>query len=263
MKKVEKIQSSTVSSERKGRSPKSARAAGLQFERDLANLLRHIFPEAERQLEFQASCANGVDLQGTDIFDFQCKNRAGYASVSTINEIKNSDPKRIPVLVTKGIRMEAMAVLPLEKLVTLLEVAYGLRPLLGDSSKSKAIEAEQVTATEIEQRFEEQAKKVFKPMNDLLLAPTVDKAIEFANSTVEEFEQQLFYPEVEQLKKPKGLRLLSLDEIEKLQQPEDEQPTEKEEEFSVEEIAAQVALLEAELDTQLEEQAAPSLNDLL
>ena len=224
-KKVEKIQSSTVSSERKGRSPKSARAAGLQFERDLANLLRHIFPEAERQLEFQASCANGVDLQGTDIFDFQCKNRAGYASVSTINEIKNSDPKRIPVLVTKGIRMEAMAVLPLEKLVTLLEVAYGLRPLLGDSSKSKAIE--------------------------------------FANNTVEEFEQQLFYPEVEQLKKPKGLRLLSLDEIEKLQQPEDEQPTEKEEEFSVEEIAAQVALLEAELDTQLEEQAAPSLNDLL
>lgn len=221
-KKVEKIQSSTVSSERKGRSPKSARAAGLQFERDLANLLRHIFPEAERQLEFQASCANGVDLQGTDIFDFQCKNRAGYASVSTINEIKNSDPKRIPVLVTKGIRMEAMAVLPLEKLVTLLEVAYGLRPLLGDSSKSKAIE---------------------------VLAPAEKQELKLLKNTFE--------------RSPKAVTFLSHDEIEKLQQPEDEQPTEKEEEFSVEEIAAQVALLEAELDTQLEEQAAPSLNDLL
>ena len=248
-KKAVKIQSSTVSSERKGRSPKSARAAGLQFERDLANLLRHIFPEAERQLEFQASCANGVDLQGTDIFDFQCKNRAGYASVSTINEIKNSDPKRIPVLVTKGIRMEAMAVLPLEKLVTLLEVAYSLRPLLGDSSKSKAIEAERVTATEIEQRFEEQAKKVFKPMNDLLLAPAEKQELKLLKNTFE--------------RSPKAVTFLSHDEIEKLQQPEDEQPTEKEEEFSVEEIAAQVALLEAELDTQLEEQAAPSLNDLL
>ena len=29
---------------------------------------------------------------------------------------------------TKGIRMEPMAVLPFEKLVTLLEVVYGLRP---------------------------------------------------------------------------------------------------------------------------------------
>lgn len=221
-KKAEKIQSSTVSSERKGRSPKSARAAGLQFERDLANLLRHIFPEAERQLEFQASCANGVDLQGTDIFDFQCKNRAGYASVSTINEIKNSDPKRIPVLVTKGIRMEAMAVLPLEKLVTLLEVAYSLRPLLGDSSKSKAIE---------------------------VLAPAEKQELKLLKNTFE--------------RSPKAVTFLSHDEIERLQQPEDEQPTEKEEEFSVEEIAAQVALLEAELDTQLEEQAAPSLNDLL
>lgn len=119
------------SSERKGRSPKSARAAGLQFERDLANTLRHIFPEAERQLEVQASKCQGVDLEGTDIFDFQCKNRAGYCSVSTINEIKVQDPDRIPVLVTKGIRQEAMAVLPLKKFVTLLEVAYGLSPLLG------------------------------------------------------------------------------------------------------------------------------------
>lgn len=101
---------------------------GKQFERDLAINIRHIFPEAERMMEYQASSVIGVDLQGTDVFRFQCKNHANYSSIKAIGEIKLQHESEIPCLVTKGIRMEAMAVMPLRKLVTLLEVVYGLSP---------------------------------------------------------------------------------------------------------------------------------------
>lgn len=77
-------------------------------------------------LEYQASKVIGVDIEGTDRIKIQCKNHANYCSIGTINEIKIQSETDIPVLVTKGIRMEAMAVLPFEKLVTLLEIAYGL-----------------------------------------------------------------------------------------------------------------------------------------
>ena len=112
--------------------PKKKRVNGLakgkNFERDLAVNIRHIFPEAERMLEYQASKVIGVDLEGTDVFKFQCKNHANYVSIKHIGEIKLQHEDEIPVLVTKGIRMEAMAVMPLRKLVTLLEVVYGLSP---------------------------------------------------------------------------------------------------------------------------------------
>jgi hypothetical protein len=107
-------------------SHKGALAKGKQFEREISNLLGHIFPEAERMLEYQASKVIGVDIEGTDRIKIQCKNHQNYCSVGTIHEIKIKDPNDIPVLVTKGIRMEAMAVLPFAKLVTLLEIAYGL-----------------------------------------------------------------------------------------------------------------------------------------
>lgn len=107
-------------------SHKGARAKGLQFEREIANRLGHIFPEAGRMLEFQASKNIGVDIEGTDRIKIQCKNNQGYASISKINEIRTKDPNDIPVLVTKGNRLEAMAILPFDKFVTLLEIAYGL-----------------------------------------------------------------------------------------------------------------------------------------
>lgn len=114
--------SPTSSKTKPARSPKTARKAGLDFEREVANALRHIFPEAERQLEFQASQAEGVDLKGTGNLKIQCKNRQAYASIATINEIRATDG--IPVLVTKGVRQPAMAVLPFENFVQLLEAAY-------------------------------------------------------------------------------------------------------------------------------------------
>lgn len=127
MKKAsEASEGSTTSSNKRKVSHAGARQKGLQFEREIANRLGHIFPEAERRLESQASKCIGVDLDGTDRIKIQCKNYQGYASVSTINEIRIQDKTDIPVLITKGNRMEAMAVLPFEKLVTLLEIAYGL-----------------------------------------------------------------------------------------------------------------------------------------
>lgn len=124
-KKSKKKQSSSVASSKKPRI--NGAKKGKQFERDLAINIRHIFPEAERMMEYQASSVVGVDLQGTDVLRFQCKNHANYCSVGTIKEIQIQHEEEIPILVTKGIRMEPMAVMPLRKLVTLLEVVYGLQ----------------------------------------------------------------------------------------------------------------------------------------
>lgn len=124
-KKVTKAKASTTSSKRKV-SHKGALQKGKQFEREIANRLGHIFPEAERLLEYQSSKVIGVDIEGTDRIKIQCKNHQSYCSVGTINEIRTTNKNDIPVLVTKGNRQEAMAVLPFEKFVTLLEIAYGL-----------------------------------------------------------------------------------------------------------------------------------------
>ena len=123
-----KSQESTTLSETKKRKVSHAGAGkkGKQFEREIANRLGHIFPEAERMLEYQASKVIGVDIEGTDRIKIQCKNRQNYCPIGTIHEVKIKDPSDIPVLVTKGNRLEAMAVLPFEKFVTLLEIAYGL-----------------------------------------------------------------------------------------------------------------------------------------
>lgn len=113
----------------KSRKGKTALKKGKQFEREVAQLLGHIFPEAKRHLEFQADeAAEGVDLSNTERFKIQCKNYQNYVSVSTIFEVKLSSPEDIPVLLTKGNRLETMAVLPFRDLITLLEIAYSERP---------------------------------------------------------------------------------------------------------------------------------------
>jgi hypothetical protein len=124
-KKIKEAIASTTSSKRRV-SHAGAGKKGKQFEREIANALGHIFPEAERMLEYQASKVIGVDIEGTDRIKIQCKNHQNYCSIGTIHEIRTKDPNDIPVLVTKGNRLEAMAVLPFDKLVTLLEIAYGL-----------------------------------------------------------------------------------------------------------------------------------------
>lgn len=115
---------------------------GKQFERDVANALLRIFPEAERMLEYQASKVVGVDIENTDCFKIQCKRNQTYAPVGRIKEVILQNKNDIPVLVTKGNRLDAMAVLPFEKFVTLLEVLYGLAPHWGDKKELIEIENE-------------------------------------------------------------------------------------------------------------------------
>jgi hypothetical protein len=136
------IMGKVIKSESKASSKKDASATGSkkkkvngarkgkQFEREIATALGHIFPDAQRELEYQAAGNTGTDIEFTDIFQFQCKRWASYCPIGTIQEIRCKSNEHIPVLVTQGNRMECMAVLPFDKLVTLIEIAYGLSPRL-------------------------------------------------------------------------------------------------------------------------------------
>ena len=127
---------------------------GKQFERDISNALGHIFPAAERMLEYQASGNIGIDIQGTGNFKIQCKRNAGYASVSKIHEVRSKDKNDIPILVTKGNRMDAMAVLPFDNLVYMLEVMHGLKPLLRkpEDDADKTIHSESVRVVNVDEK---------------------------------------------------------------------------------------------------------------
>lgn len=97
-----------------------ARSKGHSFEREVAKLLRPLFPEARRHLEYQDAEANGVDLVNTGPFRFQCKKLKKYAPITTIGEIQ-CDPLsgEIPVLVTAGDGQPPMAVLPFDDFLRL------------------------------------------------------------------------------------------------------------------------------------------------
>lgn len=113
---------------RNGRPMSGARSRrkGHSFERETAIALRHIFPEAKRQLEYQLDTCQGIDLAGIGPFKIQCKKLKSYASVNTIDEIRcNPELGDIPVLVTAADNKPAMAVLAFADLVDLMESAYG------------------------------------------------------------------------------------------------------------------------------------------
>ena len=105
---------------------KHARRKGHQFERDIANALRVVFPNARRQLEYHQDDAKGVDIQGTGNYYFQCKRFKAYAPLSAITEIQ-CEPSfgDVPVLVTAGDNKPALACLPFEELVRLLRIDAG------------------------------------------------------------------------------------------------------------------------------------------
>lgn len=122
---------------------------GKAFERFVAQEIGHIFPDAQRMLEYQGSNVIGTDLENTDVFRFQCKCTANYANPSKIFEIREKDPNHIPVLVTKGNNRPAMAVVPFDKFVTLLEIAYGhserfINPYVTDKVTTPLLEAKEL-----------------------------------------------------------------------------------------------------------------------
>lgn len=98
-----------------------SRNKGHSFERELAILLRPVFPNARRHLEYQDAEANGVDLVETGFFRFQSKKCKSYVSINTIDEIQcDRLLGEVPVLVTAADHKPAMAVLHFEDLLALI-----------------------------------------------------------------------------------------------------------------------------------------------
>jgi hypothetical protein len=110
------------------RNGRRSRTKGHSFERELAILLRPLFPNARRHLEYQDQEANGVDLVETGDFRFQSKKCKAYVSINTINEITADRLLgEVPVLVTAADHKPAMAVLYFDDLLALMGQALESR----------------------------------------------------------------------------------------------------------------------------------------
>lgn len=121
-----KVAKQVANSSRKRKvSHKGARAKGLQFERDVANAIGHVFPEAKRHLEYQGDSAQeGRDISNTGVYAIQCKNLQNYVPIKTIKEVNRTSENR-PVLVTKGNKMEPVVVMYFSDWVKMLEETRG------------------------------------------------------------------------------------------------------------------------------------------
>lgn len=99
-----------------------SRNKGSSFERDTVNLFKQVFKDCRRNLEFQKeAAAKGIDLLNTGPYMVQCKAYKSYAPIAKIFEVK-AEAHEIPVLITKGDRLQPMAVLPLRELIRLLAI---------------------------------------------------------------------------------------------------------------------------------------------
>jgi hypothetical protein len=108
-------------SKKRSSAGRRSRTKGHSFERELAIMLRPLFPNARRHLEYQDQEANGVDLVETGDFRFQSKKCKAYVSINTINEITADRLLgEVPVLVTAADHKPAMAVLYLDDLIALM-----------------------------------------------------------------------------------------------------------------------------------------------
>lgn len=103
------------------------RRKGHSFEREVAQGFRRVgFPKAMRHLEFQAQeAAHGVDLSHVEPYLVQCKRNRKYTSLSNFTAIPNPYGLGVPVLVTKGDNLPAVACIPFDYFLDLLEIAHG------------------------------------------------------------------------------------------------------------------------------------------
>ncbi len=97
---------------------RSSRNKGHGFEREVAGLLRSVFPDAKRKLEYQWQEASGVDLENTGKLVIQCKRSKSSVPISKIEEIKLPG---IKVLVSKTDHKPAYATLELESFIKILK----------------------------------------------------------------------------------------------------------------------------------------------
>lgn len=105
---------------------KLSRTKGHSFEREIARLLKCVFPNARRHLEYHQRDANGIDLIETGPYKIQCKRGRKYASLSKIKEIQAFEELGdVPVLVTKGDNEPILVALPIDEFIYLLKIAKG------------------------------------------------------------------------------------------------------------------------------------------
>src|SRR5690606_12016009 len=112
-----------VQKKKRSISRKGARSKGHNFERDCANALVSVFPEARRQLEYHADDALGCDIQNTYPYLIQCKKFKKYVNPSVIKEVQcERILGEVPILVTAGDFLEPLAILPWTELIRLLKI---------------------------------------------------------------------------------------------------------------------------------------------
>lgn len=95
----------------------NGRRKGHNFEREIANLLKPLFPNAERKLEYQFSQASGVDPKNTGGFKIQCKRNKSSVPMSKIEEI---DEEGTHLLISKVDKKPIMVTLYFEDFMKLL-----------------------------------------------------------------------------------------------------------------------------------------------
>lgn len=85
-------------------------------------MLRPVFPDARRHLEYQDAECFGVDLVNTGHYRIQCKKTKTYPPLNTIQEVQ-VDPGwgEVPILVAQADNQPALVVMPLTDLIDLLK----------------------------------------------------------------------------------------------------------------------------------------------
>ena len=114
-------------------SPKGARQKGFTFERFCAAAFVDAgWLHAKRHLEYQFVEAQGFDLDHTWPFKVQCKRHAKYVNPSVISEVKGLSPGEVPLLITAGNNLPAMAILPFAEFML---IAKTLKEYLNEKEK--------------------------------------------------------------------------------------------------------------------------------
>ncbi len=100
---------------------KLSRTKGHSFERQIAKLLRVVWPGCRRHLEYHDEAANGVDLVNTGRYRVQCKRGRKYSNLLAIEEVQADEMfGEIPVLITQGDHKRILVALPLDEFISLI-----------------------------------------------------------------------------------------------------------------------------------------------
>lgn len=102
---------------------RSARRKGHNFEREIANMFKAVYPHARRMIEYQEG--KGVDIAGVGIYDPQLKRSAKSVPMSAIKEVPIVEG-RVPLLISKVDLEPVYVTLQIEHFLDLLKQNKGM-----------------------------------------------------------------------------------------------------------------------------------------